>query len=45
MSTSTAGLVNEGKRKRDHFDEPTVDTFDASNEGAKCRALGQPKVS
>ena len=45
MSISTAGLVNESKRKRDDFDEPTVDTFDASNEGAKRRALGQPKAS
>jgi chromosome transmission fidelity protein 4 len=45
MSISTAGLVNEGKRKRDHFDEPTTDTFDVSNEGAKRRALGQPKAS
>ena len=45
MSISTAGLVNEGKRKRDHFDEPTVGTFDTSNKGAKRRALDQPKAS
>ena len=45
MSISTAGLVNEGKRKRDHLDEAMVDVFDASNEGAKRRALGQPKAS
>jgi len=45
MSISTAGLVNEGKRKRSDFDEPMVDTFDASNDGAKRRALGQPKAS
>ena len=45
MSISTAGLVNEGKRKRDHFDEPTVDSPDANNEGAKRRALSQPKAS
>ena len=45
MSISTAALVNEGKRKRDHLDEPMVDAFDASNEGAKRRALGQPKAS
>jgi len=43
-SISTAGLVNDGKRKRDPFDEPMMDTFDASNEGAKRRALGQPKA-
>jgi len=45
MSISTAGLVNEGKRKRSDFDEPMVDAFDAGNEGAKRRALGQPKAS
>ena len=45
QSISTAGLVNDGKRKRDHLDEPMVDAFDASNEGAKRRALGQPKAS
>jgi len=45
MSISTAGLVNEGKRKRDHLDEPAVDTFDFSSESAKRRALGQPKAS
>ena len=45
MSISTAGLINEGKRKRADFDEPMMDTFDASNEGAKRRALGQPKAS
>ena len=45
MSISTPGPVNEGKRKRDHLDEPMADMFDASNEGAKRRALGQPKAS
>lgn len=45
MSISTAALVNEGKRKRDHSDEPTTDTFDTINDGAKRRALGQPKTS
>ena len=45
MSISTAGLVNEGKRKWADLDEPMADTFDASNEGAKRRALGQPKAS
>jgi len=45
MSISTAGLINEGKRKRVEFDEPMADTFDASNESAKRRALGQPKPS
>ena len=45
MSISTAGLINEGKRKRVDLDEPMADTFDASNEGAKRRALGQPKAS
>jgi chromosome transmission fidelity protein 4 len=45
MSVSTAGLINEGKRKRANFDELMMDTFDASNEGAKRRALGQPKAS
>jgi hypothetical protein len=45
MSISTVGLVNEGKRKRDDLDEPMVDTFDVSNDGAKRRALGQPKAS
>ena len=45
MSISTARLINEGKRKRADFDEPMADTFDASNEGAKRRALSQPKAS
>lgn len=45
MSISTAGLVNEGKRKRDNLDEQMVDAFDPNNEGAKRRALGQPKAS
>ena len=45
MSISTAGPVNEGKRKRDFLDEPMMDSFDASSDGAKRRALGQPKAS
>ena len=45
MSISTAGLINEGKRKRADFDEPITDTLDAGNEGAKRRALDQPKAS
>ena len=45
MSISTAGLINEGKRKRDHIDEPMMDAFDTGNDGAKRRALGQPKAS
>ena len=45
MSISTAGVGNEGKRKRDLLDEPMMDAYDASNEGAKRRALGQPKAS
>jgi chromosome transmission fidelity protein 4 len=45
MSISTAGLGNEGKRKRDPIDEPVTDAFDSSNDGAKRRALGQPKAS
>ena len=45
MSISTAVSINEGKRKRAEFDEPMVDTLEVSNEGAKRRALGQPKAS
>ena len=45
MSISTAGLINEGKRKRDPSDDLMVDSFDTSNDGAKRRALGQPKAS
>ena len=45
MSISTAGLGNEGKRKRDPLDEPMTDTLDMTNDGAKRRALGQPKTS
>lgn len=45
MSISTAGLINEGKRKRADLDDPMVDTLDTSNDGAKRRALGQPKAS
>jgi len=45
MSISTAGLVDGGKRKRDPFDEPMVDEFDASNDGIKRRALDQPRTS
>ena len=45
VSISTAGLINEGKRKRDHIDEPMMDVFDTGNDGAKRRALGQPKAS
>lgn len=45
MSISTVGLGNEGKRKRDPLDEPTKDVADVSNDGAKRRALGQPKAS
>jgi len=45
MSISTAGLVDGGKRKRDPFDEPMVDAFDASNDGTKRRALDQPRTS
>ena len=45
MSISTVGLSNEGKRKRDLLDEPMVEEPEASNDGAKRRALGQPKAS
>ena len=45
MSISTAGVVNEGKRKRDLLDESIVGAFDPSNDGTKRRALGQPKTS
>ena len=45
MSISTAVSINEGKRKRAEFDEPMMDTLEVSNEGAKRRALGQPKAS
>ena len=44
MSIST-GLGNEGKRKRDPLDELMTDTLDITNNGAKRRALGQPKAS
>jgi len=45
MSTPTVGLVKEGKRKRDPFDELMIDIFDASNDGAKRCTLGRPEDS
>ncbi|KAF9784329.1 hypothetical protein BJ322DRAFT_1109051 [Thelephora terrestris] len=52
MSISTAGPVNEGKRKRDFLDEPMMDSFDESSDGAKRQAnpfakkaeMGPPKM-